>query len=195
MAQTVILIGPPGSGKGTQAQRLARFFAQKSTTQEVLEIDVGKRLRNLTHLSDETRSRIDEDMNAGDLLPTFLSAHLWTDALTKHLSADRHLLLDGSPRRLIEARLLDGALSFYKRTNPVVFHLDIDSSTSFQRLQERNREDDDRSVVEHRLAQFKQETEPVIEYYQNENRYQYEHVDGERSISIIQQDLRARLSR
>lgn len=190
--QTVIFIGPPGSGKGTQATKLAAAFREQvSADQEVLSVDVGAAFRELQELSNATSQRITTDMGHGDLLPTFLSAHLWTDVLVNQLSENTHLLLDGSPRRLMEAKLFDQAVNFYQRETPIVLHLQIDRSTSVERLADRDRADDPPAVVKHRLQQYEKETVPVTEYYQRSDAYRYLQIDGERSVEAIHKDIRA----
>jgi len=193
--QTAIFLGPPGSGKGTQSDLLAEFLInKKDAAEEVLEIDVGAAFRELANCSTAVSQRVKEKMNDGDLLPTFLSAYLWTDELINNMASDSHMIMDGSPRRLLEAKLLDQALLFYRREQAVVLHLDTDKNTSLDRLRKRGRSDDSKSVVRRRLNQYEEKTRPVVAYYQDTSWCRYERIDGERSVNAIQDDIRSLLS-
>lgn len=192
--QTIVFIGPPGSGKGTQSTRIADFISENSDEKTVLEIDVGELFRNMSKLSDFTESHIDKQMQAGKLLPTFISAHLWANKLLQDLTSDDHLVLGGSPRRILEAKLFDEAVAFYRRQQPIIIHVHIDKPTSIERLTDRGRTDDQKEAIRTRWRQYKQDTLPVVEWYQNNAGYRYERIDGERSRDIIQQDIRNILS-
>lgn len=189
--QTVIFAGPPGSGKGTQAQRLAEYVSGQDPDKDLLHFDVGEAFRDLAGSAPEPSSRMIEDsMQSGDILPSFLSVHLWTEAFLENLDASTHLIVDGSPRRLREAKLLDEALSFYDRSQAVVIHLDIDEQETHERLSDRGREDDDRQTIQARLQAFREETRPVLAgWFQANDRYQYEQVEGDRDRQAIATDI------
>jgi adenylate kinase len=189
-AQTCIFIGPQGSGKGTQADRLTTHL-QESDTRDVYHFEAGQRFRELADRSGYTSKRVQETLTRGDLQPSFLATHFWGDAFIKNVDPHTHLIIDGSPRRILEARIMDEALEFYKRDKPVVLHVDITHEESFKRLSDRGRDDDTSSGIERRLDQYEAETQPVIEHYQNKDGFRYERIDGMQSVAEVESDIRS----
>lgn len=187
--QTLAFIGPPGSGKGTQAKRLAEFLEGRSDS-GVLYLETGAVFRRLAESDTETGHRVKESMEAGDIEPAFLSTMLWTEILIENLSVDNHLVIDGSPRSLLEAGTLDEALQFYRRTPTTVIHLTLSEATTYERLEERGRGDDHKQTIAHRLEEYRKKTVPVIDFYRQSDNYRLVEIDGEQSIEEIQQEIR-----
>jgi adenylate kinase len=138
-----VLLGPPGSGKGTQAERLRD------------ELD-------LTHIAtgDLVRAHPEETeryTRAGQLVPDDVVLKLLEQALRE---APRGVLLDGFPRNVEQADALDRLL----RITDVVF-LDVPDDVVVERLAQRGREDDAPETVRERLAVYRQTTEPLVDYY------------------------------
>lgn len=183
--QTVIFVGPQGSGKGTQAALLERFLERSDSQASILHFETGHGFRQLAERDNYTGQRVKETINAGDLQPTFLASALWTEAFIEHLSADAHIILDGSPRTLPEAKLLDEAIKFYDRKRPVVVHLTASKDTIYERLTGRNRLDDNDPAIAYRLQQYKDKTLPVIDFYRNKNNYIHIEIDGEQPIEVV----------
>jgi len=184
-AQTVIFIGPQGSGKGTQADRLTTHL-QKNSSRDVFHFEAGQHFRELADRSGYTGKRVRETLTRGDLQPSFLATHFWGEVFIKNADPHTHLIIDGSPRRMLEARIMDEALDFYRRNKPVVLHVDITREESFKRLSDRGRDDDTDTGIARRLDQYEAETQPVIEHYQNEDGFQYERIDGMQSVSEVE---------
>ncbi len=139
---TIIFIGPQGSGKGTQIELLTRVLREKDPTKRVVDIQTGRRFRALAaKMEGYTERRVHETLDSGMLQPLFLSAMLWGDAFHQHVDPECHLLIDGFPRTVHEAHVLESALSFYKRNHLIVLNLSADESIVRERMIKRARKD------------------------------------------------------
>lgn len=188
--QTLILIGPQGSGKGTQAERLASHLSEASE-QDVFRFEAGAWFRKIAEDDGYTSQRVNDTLSRGDLQPSFLAVHFWAKSFIDNLDPDTHVVVDGSPRRMLEAKIMDEALEFYQRTKPTVLHLDISEEETFNRLSSRGRNDDTDAGIRRRLEQYQKETQPVIEHYQNKDGFRYKRIDGEQSVAEVQSSLQS----
>lgn len=157
----LLLIGPPGAGKGTQASVL-------STTFDVPAISTGDIFRhNVAH---ETSLGLQAKafMDAGDNVPDSLTNDLITDRLEQADCAGG-FLLDGYPRTTDQVRHLDAFLAGHDAAMNAVVQLVADPDVVVERLQKRaieqGRADDDESVVRHRLEVYQEQTAPLIDLY------------------------------
>ena len=178
----LIVIGPQGSGKGTQAERLAKHY-------KVPHIDVGELLREHVELQTSIGKRIEPLLKAGKLIPTDITNEIVQHRLGKD-DAKSGWILDGYPRELDQAEFLD---SIDEVTNVLV--IDISEETSVKRIEQRrvcanchnvygihlqpknqgvcdkcegqleHRDDDKPDAIRKRLAIYHDETEPLIDYY------------------------------
>jgi adenylate kinase len=148
----LVLLGPPGSGKGTQARPLAaaRGLAYLST---------GDLLRAAARAGTAVGRAARRFMDAGELVPDALLFEVLQEAMP----ADG-FLLDGFPRTLAQARALDD------RAEVSALLLDVPDEVLVQRLSARGRSDDEPLTVHRRLAVYHQETEPLIAYYERSGR-------------------------
>ncbi len=129
----VIPLGKPGSGKGTQAKLLAEKFALEY-------IGIGDILRKRRKIRDFTGKKLWKIMTSGDLVPQVRIVKVWIDEFEKMKNnpRSRGFVLDGSPRWLIEAKLLDEALGWYEwEKNAKIILIDISRKEAFNRLTKR----------------------------------------------------------
>ena len=157
----LLLIGPPGAGKGTQAAILAQTF-------NIPAISTGDIFRENVRNETELGKRAKEFMDRGDNVP---------DSLTNELVADRigqadcvsGFLLDGFPRTTAQVDALNGMLSQQGTALDAVVELVADVEIVVERLKKRaieqGRTDDDESVVRHRLEVYREQTAPLIDLY------------------------------
>jgi adenylate kinase len=162
--QTYLLFGAPGSGKGTQGRTLGsipRFY----------HCPCGDVFRSM-----DTRTRVGqaflEYSSKGQLVPDDITVQLWKAAIDAAVEAHKFkpdidtLVLDGIPRNVAQARIMDELIDVKK-----VFHLSCpDRGALFMRLKKRalkdNRLDDaNEEVIQRRLALYEQESKPVLQYY------------------------------
>jgi len=129
----IIILGPPGSGKGTQAELLCKRFDLKF-------FGAGDSLRQRQKVNDFTGMKIKEVMEAGKWVPSFIISKFWIEKLEKFKQERRFsgLVSEGSPRRILEAQLFDEALNWYDwQKNLKVIFLNISPRESFNRLARR----------------------------------------------------------
>jgi adenylate kinase len=157
----LLLIGPPGAGKGTQAVRLSEaYLVPAISTGDIFRSNV----KNETELGKKAKAYMD----AGDNVPDELTNALIRDRLAE-ADAANGFLLDGYPRTTDQVRELDEFLAEHGTGLDVVVELVADPDVVVERLrkraQEQGRTDDDEAVVRHRLEVYSEQTEPLIDIY------------------------------
>lgn len=187
--QTVIFIGRSGCGKGTQVKLLAEYLrAHDASKRVVFHLETGTHFRKFIEGKGYSNRLSRETYLRGDLQPSFLAVHLWVQALIKEWTGEEHLIIDGSPRYLDEARILTTAMRFY-RLSPVVVYLDVPRSFSEQHLRARGRADDTDADIKKRLDWFETSVLPAIDYLRSEGTFRFIEVDGNRSIPDVHRDV------
>lgn len=179
-------IGPSGCGKGTQSKILKDKLGFSY-------IGSGNLLRQRAEIKDFTGQKIKTMINEGRLIPSLVIAELWAEGMeeVKNLAEFPGLIIDGSPRVLSEAKLIDSGLDWYGWTSKhKVVYLNISYEESKKRLlskQGRNREDDNSSDLEQRWSWFRGQTLPVIEYYRQKGLLI--EINGEGSVEEVYQSI------
>jgi len=104
-------------------------------------------------------------MNKGEWVPTFLVSNLWFRVFEKY--HDKGILLDGSPRKILEANIVDEALEWYERGNILVVLADVKRDLAIRRILRghRDRSDDTMKAIRERLTLFDREVMPVVRHY------------------------------
>lgn len=171
----LVLLGPPGAGKGTQAQILAARLG-------VPAISTGEMLRAAVAEANELGRRVAGIMTSGDLVDDATMAEVVRERLTKE-DAGKGFLLDGYPRTLPQAETLAGILGETSRRLNMVLLVDVKEDELVRRAVARGREDDREEVVRERLRVYREKTEPLIGYY--EHRGLLRVVDGSRPIAEV----------
>jgi adenylate kinase len=152
----LVLVGPPGAGKGTQAQFISSHFAvPKISTGDIFRANVSEG----TELGVEAR----KFMDAGDLVPDEVTIAMVKDRLS-YDDVSEGFLLDGFPRTVHQAEVLDGMLSERGKTVDVVLELVVDDEEVVRRLSGR-RTCRQCGHVWHRLDVYADQTSPLIGYY------------------------------
>jgi adenylate kinase len=158
----VVLLGPPGAGKGTQAQKLAeKLGIPQISTGELFRSNIG----NGTKLGLEAKRYLD----AGDLVPSDLTNQLVDDRLNASDAADG-FILDGYPRSLEQAKALHEMLERRGTDIDAVLEFRVSQEELFERLKGRGRADDTDDVIINRMKVYRDETAPLLEYYAGELR-------------------------
>lgn len=193
--KTIIFIGPQGSGKGTQITKLDQVLKVKDPTNRVVDIQTGRRFRAMAASGEGyTEKHIEETLNTGILQPLFLSTVLWGDAMRTHLDDKCHLLIDGFPRVIDEAKVLESALKFYHRDQIDIINLNTPEEIVRERMIGRARPDDTTASIEERLRWYREETLPVVEYYRQRPNTIVHDIDGTASIEDVHHAILAALN-
>jgi adenylate kinase len=157
----LLLLGPQGAGKGTQAKRIAAEYG-------IPHVSTGDMFREAIAAGSELGRRVQPILESGALVPDELTIALIRDRLGQD-DAAKGFVLDGFPRNMTQAEALDAMLGEIGRSLDVVLELQLDDDASFQRLLRRAREegrtDDTPEVIRRRLDVYHRETEPLVEYY------------------------------
>lgn len=191
--QTVIFMGPQGSGKGTQRDALKAYLAEHDPARDIVSMQTGRRFRDLMERESYTGAKTIKNMEAGVLHPLFLSVTLWGMEMIEQLDDASHALIDGFPRRIEEAKLLEEAFTFYDREHITVAFIDTPEDVVRERMAARNRMDDTPEQIDERLAAYQRDTVPILEYYQERANTNFIRLDGTKSIEDIHHDVVASL--
>ncbi len=193
--KTVIFIGPQGSGKGTQIEKLDAVLREKDATRRIVDIQTGRRFRAMAAKGEGyTEQHVAATLDGGALQPLFLSVNLWADAMREHVDDACHLLIDGFPRIVPEAEVLESALTFYKRDRVDIINLDTPEDIVRERMKSRGRADDTDDSIEARLQWYRGEVLPVIDYYRASDRAVVHDIDGTLDIDGVHQAILAALT-
>jgi len=211
----LVLLGPPGAGKGTQAERLAEDFGLRY-------IATGNMLRDAVREQTELGTKAKEYMDRGDLVPDDLIIAMIKEALEQP-DAERGFILDGFPRTQGQAEALDEELRHLDRHLSAALLFDVPEEEVVRRLSGRRvcvkgqhnfhvdfdppkhpdrcdvdgsrlivRDDDKPEVVQHRLGQYREKTAPLIGYYEQQGKLQ--RIDAARAPDAVHDQIRALLA-
>jgi len=179
----MVLLGAPGSGKGTQAALLA-------ATLQVPAISTGEMLRAAVAAGSSMGERVKGILNAGELVDDATMADVVRERLAQD-DAGRGFLLDGYPRTLAQADTLDSILSDAGEALDAVIEVEVPVGELVRRALARKREDDTVEVIETRLEVYRTSTAPLVELYRE--RGLLRSVDGDQSIEAVESTILASL--
>ena len=175
----IILFGPPGAGKGTQAKYLVKKL-------DGFQISTGDILRNEIHRDTEIGKKIIDNMNDGKFVKDEI-----VNKLIKNIISDpqkkNKLIFDGYPRSISQAKNLDLILNSSNQKIDFIFFLNVNKDTIIKRIEKRKiiekRSDDELTTILKRYDTYMETTKPVLDFY-NKNLNFYE-IDGALKIEEI----------
>ena len=175
----LLVLGPQGSGKGTQAQRI-------STEYGIPHVATGDMFRAAIAEASEVGRQVQEILAAGELVPDDLTVALIRDRLARE-DASIGFVLDGFPRNLSQADALDAMLGEEGRSLDAILFFDLGDGIATQRMLGRasheGRPDDAPEAIRRRLELYHQQTEPVVERYRTTGKLVPLH--AERTIDAV----------
>jgi adenylate kinase len=190
----LVLLGPPGAGKGTQATRIAKRFA-------VPQLSTGDMLREAVASGSALGTRVKDIMERGELVPDDVVIAVIADRMD-HSDAANGFVLDGFPRTVAQAEALDRELAARGIGLDAVLELEVDEDVLLVRIRGRAEEagnkgqpvrrDDNPEVFKTRLKAYRAQTAPVTEYYRSQGLLHI--VDGLQPIDVVTEELAEVLS-
>src|SRR5664279_5287129 len=185
----LILLGPPGSGKGTQAQRLIQRYG-------IVQLSTGEMLRAAVAAQTPVGLQAKDIMASGGLVPDEIVIGIISDRLDQPDAANG-FILDGFPRTVPQAEALDELLKKKRIKLDAVVELRVNESALLQRVETRVAEmrargedvraDDTPEVLTKRLTSYREQTEPLIHYYSERRKLLT--VDGMMAIDHVAQEI------
>jgi len=184
----LILFGPPGAGKGTQAKYLVKKLS-------AFQISTGDILRDEIQKNSEIGKKIINDMNDGKFVNDEIVNKLIKKAIFDPQKKNK-LIFDGYPRSLSQAKNLDLFLNNSNQKIDFIFFLNVNKDTIINRIKKRKilekRSDDDLSTILKRYDTYMETTKPVLDFYsKNSNFYE---IDGSEEIEVISSKMEQILS-
>ena len=159
----ILLLGPQGAGKGTQAKRIAVEY-------RLPHIATGDILRRAMAEGTPLGRKVKPIYDSGGLVPDDLMIELIRDRISEP-DAEHGFILDGFPRTFVQAEALDGMLREIDKQLDLVLELQVPDDVAAERLTRRaaveGRPDDTPEAIRRRLALYHEETEPLVEYYRS----------------------------
>lgn len=187
----VVLLGPPGAGKGTQADHIVEKYG-------VPQLSTGDMLRAAVAAGTPIGKKAKAVMDAGKLVSDEIVGAIVEERIEDDDCAGG-FLLDGFPRTLVQAQMLDAMLEKKGRELDVVIELRVDEAELIERLRtriaqtrargEERRKDDNEATFKKRLKVYRDETAPLIPYYEKQGKLRT--VDGRRPVAAVSADLDA----
>jgi adenylate kinase len=156
----VVLLGAPGAGKGTQADKLAEKL-------QIPHLSTGELFRHNISSGTKLGLKAKRYLDAGDLVPTELTNELVDDRLTEPDTGDG-FILDGYPRSVPQAQALHDMLERRGTQLDAVVEFRVPADELLERLRARRPADDTDEVILNRMNVYRDETAPLLEYYRNE---------------------------
>lgn len=176
----LILCGPPGSGKGTQAETLA-------TQLHIQHVSPGEIFRTAVAEQTELGQQVQAYMAQGQLVPDELVINLMRERLQQP-SVASGWILDGFPRNLSQAKHLDQMLEDLNQTYDYVVNLEVADEVVVDRMLSRGRADDNEQVIRERLQVYRDQTAPIIQYYSDRNHLI--NIDGSQTVDQVTDSIK-----
>lgn len=187
--QTFIFMGRSGCGKGTQGKLLEEKLRVLDPEHDILYLESGDIFRTFIKGNNYSQKLSRQVYEQGALQPEFLAVWAWASLMVDNMGGGEHLILDGMPRKLREAHVLDSALKFYKRGKVNVVYINVSREWSKERLIARGRLDDNHDDVEVRLNWFDTDVVPAVDFFRESEDYIFHDINGEQTIEQVHADV------
>jgi len=175
-ATTVVFFASPGGGKDTHSLLLIKYLEQV-LNEPVLYIGTGEEFRKLEK-TNHTHCIVNGIMTCGGLVPDFLAESVVGSAMMHNMTPGSHVILNGFPRTVVQARKLSEMANFYGHNVKVVF-IEITTQEAMRRIAKRGgeREDDNIESVKNRFKIFEKKNKPLVNYFKKN--FELIYVDGD----------------
>lgn len=183
-----VFFGIVGSGKGTQVKLLMDFLKAKDG-KDIVYAYPGNEYRKLVESGSYIGSLVKDVMNAGSLLPDFLTDSIFTDILISGLNVDKHLIADGYPRTVVQSETFDAIIKFFKRGKVKIVYIELNEEEAVKRNMARGRADDTKEGLAKRFNEYKNNVIPAMNYFKDKEDYEIYSINGEQSIEDVHKDI------
>lgn len=184
----LVLIGPPGSGKGTQGKMLAAKLNYNY-------LSMGQAIREYTKTKTERAQEIKKIIDGGHFIPNEWIRELFFEKI-KALPKAAGLILDGFPRDFHQSPILDEMIEKYHVDGVRAIFIDVPKIKIIERLKIREtteaRADDDPNVIETRFHEYDEKTFPLVSYF--EHKHKLISINGDQSVEKVQEEILRKLS-
>ena len=184
----IVLLGPPGSGKGTQAELICKKFG-------FFHFSTGNILRNEVKKKTKIGKEIELIINAGKLISDKTIIKIVDNQISKQLKLYKGFLFDGFPRNLSQAKAFDILLGKNNQSIISVIQLSVHEEEISKRIQKRKleekREDDNENVLKSRLDVYFDETKPLLDFYQKKNKLNK--INGTQTINDVNDQINSHI--
>ena len=184
----IVLLGPPGSGKGTQAELICKKFG-------FFHFSKGNILRNEVKKKTKIGKEIELIINAGKLISDKTIIKIVDNKISKQLKLYKGFLFDGFPRNLSQAKAFDILLGKNNQSITSVIQLSVHEEEISKRIQKRKleekREDDNENVLKSRLDVYFDETKPLLDFYQKKNKLNK--INGTQTINDVNDQINSHI--
>lgn len=192
--QTFIFIGRSGCGKGTQADLLQKYLKTQDPSREIFYLETGSRFRDFIKDENLSSKLAREISHRGDRQPDFLAVWIWSHVLIEGLTGDEHIIIDGTPRSLNEANVLDSAIRFYKKNPATVVYMNVSRPWAEERLFNRGRTDDRHAEqIKKRLDWFETDVVPAIDHLRHHPEYRFLDINGEQPVDDVHLEIMSKI--
>ena len=162
---------------------------EKHDSKPVVHFDAGNALRAFAAHKGYTQEKVDASLKRGELQPMFVLANVRSEFFISNMKGDEHLLVSGFPRREDQLMLFRSAMEFYKREPVHIIDVVVSDAETRRRLLLRARHDDTNEGIDRRLAWYKTEVVPAIEYLKKQPRYRFHRINGEQAPEQVHRDI------
>jgi len=181
----LIFFGPPGAGKGTQSNLIAKFY-------NIPHLSTGEILRNKLLEKDELSKTIKDIMEKGELVSDKILNEIVSNRIDNR-DCLKGFILDGYPRTMDQALFFNSTLESKNLSITKIIDINVDKNIIIKRIKSRsnieNRQDDKVKVIQTRISQYLHETKPLSDFYKNQNFSNYCIINGDQKIEKIKADI------
>lgn len=187
-SQTFVFFGQVGSGKGTQADLLAKMLKEQSGL-ECIQTSTGNEYRKLIESGSYTGTLVKDSMLRGELQPDFLTNAIFTNILNSSLTPEKHLITDGYPRTIMQSGTFEAMMKFFKREVVKIIYIEVGKEEAVKRMLLRDRHDDTKEGIAKRFDEYENNVIPAMNYFKDKKDYTVYTINGEQTVEEVHKEI------
>ncbi len=195
---TLIFLGPSGSGKGTQVELVKKYLSEKDAGTPIVHLVMGDLFRAMWKKEGYSFDLSRDIMTAGGLQPSFMQVKLWSQFFVDNIKGNEHLIIDGSPRRITDAELMESAFDFYEREKPTLVFINCPIDEVKERIVARAKEkgrveDLKMETINSRMEWYKEHVVPSIDFFRDKEKYNFVEIDGNQTREAVFAEIKQKV--